>query len=118
MKIRILVDGKYSDFNIKPGKAAATHRSQGDIVDYPEWYGRLLINDGYAEQIKADVVIFEEVTGSDKTLVKQVEETIETNVTSAARELAEAHGIDLETVTGTGAGGRIVTADIKRLIED
>jgi pyruvate dehydrogenase E2 component (dihydrolipoamide acetyltransferase) len=39
-------------------------------------------------------------------------------VTPLARRLAEAQGIDLERVTGTGVGGRIVQADIERSLSE
>jgi len=33
--------------------------------------------------------------------------------TAAAVELAEDHGVDLATVSGTGAGGRITVSDVR-----
>lgn len=41
----------------------------------------------------------------------------EVDATDAARRLAEAHGIALSTVSGTGAGGRITVDDVKAIIE-
>lgn len=38
------------------------------------------------------------------------------NATDAAIDLAAEHGIDLATVKGTGAGGRITVADVTALI--
>ena len=38
-------------------------------------------------------------------------------VVPAARHLAQAHGIDLSTVTGSGPEGRILEADVQRLIK-
>lgn len=40
------------------------------------------------------------------------------SATPLARRLAEAQGIDLEQVTGTGVGGRIVQADIERSLRE
>jgi pyruvate/2-oxoglutarate dehydrogenase complex dihydrolipoamide acyltransferase (E2) component len=40
------------------------------------------------------------------------------DATEAALELATAHGIDLSTVKGTGAGGRIIKSDVEALLED
>lgn len=40
------------------------------------------------------------------------------SVTPLARRLAETQGIDLERVTGTGVGGRIVQADIERSVSE
>lgn len=42
----------------------------------------------------------------------------EVDATDAARELAEAEGIDLTAVEGTGADGRIVLGDVRALIDD
>lgn len=36
----------------------------------------------------------------------------------AAKRLAREHGIDLSQITGTGPGGRIIEADVKRYIEE
>ena len=38
-------------------------------------------------------------------------------VVPAARRLAQAHGIDLNTVAGSGRGGRVMEDDVQRLIE-
>lgn len=38
--------------------------------------------------------------------------------TDAARELADEHGIDLATVSGTGAEGRITKDDVAALVPD
>ncbi len=41
----------------------------------------------------------------------------EINITDAARELAEAHGIDLATLEGSGQGGRILKGDVDKAIK-
>ena len=41
----------------------------------------------------------------------------EIDATDTAVSLAAEHGIDLATVTGTGAGGKIVLRDVKALID-
>jgi 2-oxoglutarate dehydrogenase E2 component (dihydrolipoamide succinyltransferase) len=38
------------------------------------------------------------------------------DATDSAAELAAEHGIDLTTIKGTGAGGRIVLRDVKAVI--
>lgn len=38
-------------------------------------------------------------------------------VSDAARKLAEGHGIDLDDVIGTGAGGGVIKPDVERAIE-
>ena len=55
------------------------------------------------------------------THVKAAEMPVEEPVadaTEAAAELAAARGIDLATVRGTGAGGRIIKSDVEALLED
>ena len=42
--------------------------------------------------------------------------TVRRNISDAAAYLAKAHKIDLSTVKGTGAGGRIVREDIDKAI--
>lgn len=38
------------------------------------------------------------------------------DATDTAKELAEEHGIDLSTVTGTGADGKITKADVEKAV--
>lgn len=38
------------------------------------------------------------------------------DVSKAAAELAESHGLDLTNVTGSGAGGKIIVADVREII--
>lgn len=46
-----------------------------------------------------------------------VEEKAAVNVTKAARELAEAEGIDLNSVKGSGADGKITINDVRKIIK-
>ncbi|MCA9979360.1 MAG: E3 binding domain-containing protein [Anaerolineales bacterium] len=46
-----------------------------------------------------------------------IAEPVAIDATDTAVSLAAEHGIDLSTVQGTGAGGRIVTRDVKALID-
>ncbi|MFQ5680163.1 MAG: E3 binding domain-containing protein, partial [Gemmatimonadota bacterium] len=39
-------------------------------------------------------------------------------ITEAARQLAEGHGIDLSTIEGSGKGGRILKGDVERAIKE
>ena len=48
MKIKIMVDGPYSDFKSDP-PARAVKRQAGEIVDVPEWYAASLIAAGLAQ---------------------------------------------------------------------
>ena len=119
MQVKILIAGVYSDFDTNPGKAGAQGLAEGSIVDYPAWYANSLIDDGKAERADGGTVVFEQAIAEDApSLVKQMEETIELNITSAAKVLADKYDLDLSGVEGSGAGGRIITSDVQKLIED
>ncbi|MCG8466888.1 MAG: 50S ribosomal protein L21 [Gemmatimonadetes bacterium] len=45
------------------------------------------------------------------------EASAEINITDAARELAEAHGLDLASIEGTGKDGRILKGDVDKAIK-
>lgn len=47
----------------------------------------------------------------------EAREVKEVDATDAAVQLAEEHGIDLTEVEGTGSGGRVILADIQKLVE-
>ena len=47
-----------------------------------------------------------------------VEEEVAVNATKAASQLAEAEGIDLARVKGSGAGGKITINDVRKAIKD
>lgn len=44
------------------------------------------------------------------------EDEVEADATDAAEALAEEHGIDLAEITGTGANGRILLADVQAAV--
>jgi hypothetical protein len=50
MRVKILVDGPYTDFDSDPKYEAVT-RHAGDVVEYIEWYAEGLIKAGLAEAI-------------------------------------------------------------------
>lgn len=39
-------------------------------------------------------------------------------LTDAARELADAHDLDVDEIEGSGDGGRIIKADVESAVED
>ena len=101
MKVQILQDGQYSRFNI-PGYRHRVGKQQlaaGDVVDYPDWYAESIVEEGlamaYAEPPET-----------------QVAQPI--NATGAAFKLAAELDVDLETLTGSGTGGRITTGDVRK----
>lgn len=98
MRVKILKDGLYSRF--EGDKAHAQRLEAEEVVDYPAWYARSLVDSGAA----AFVVEISEVP-------QQV--TAEVGATDAARALAEERGVDLAAVKGTGKDGKITLKDIK-----
>ena len=75
MLVTITTDGMYSDFH---GQfAGATKRKAGDVVEYPDWYARLLIGSGQAvvpveaEQEPEPVVEPEVVPASKRTYTRK-----------------------------------------------
>ncbi|RLD04362.1 MAG: dihydrolipoamide succinyltransferase, partial [Chloroflexota bacterium] len=42
----------------------------------------------------------------------------EFNATKAALDLAETEGLDLSTISGSGAGGRITLKDVRKAIKN
>lgn len=84
-----------------PGKDL-TRWAEGDDGS---WYR---INPHAKEELKQEVV--EEI---DIEVVEEEPEDEEPNATAGALEAAEELGVDLATVTGTGAEGRITKADVE-----
>jgi len=50
MKVEITVTGPYSDFTSDPPGRAVVRRA-GEIVEYPDWYGRGLCDAGLATPV-------------------------------------------------------------------
>jgi len=103
IKVQILRDGKFSDFNI-PGLRHRVGKQQlvaGDVMDYPDWYAESIIEDGLAVAYVAPGPRAEQLI----------------DATSAAFKLAGALEVDLFTVTGSGAGGRITAGDVRKAVQ-
>ena len=98
MKIRILQDGRYSDFDVpgRPHKVGAKQRAAGDVVDYPDWYAESLVASGLAK-------MYTESQPVTRLLA-----------TAAATRLASERDVNLSAVTGSGAGGRITAGDVRK----
>jgi pyruvate/2-oxoglutarate dehydrogenase complex dihydrolipoamide acyltransferase (E2) component len=56
-----------------------------------------------------------DVVGSEAELVEETEQPGETEIDASAGavELAQAEGVDLSQVTGTGKGGKIIKSDVE-----
>ncbi len=101
MKVQILQDGTYSKFNI-PGYRHRVYKQQlaaGDVIDYPDWYAEEIIAGGRA-------VAYVELP--EKTATQLID------ATNAAFRLAGELNVDLETLTGSGAGGRITAGVVRK----
>lgn len=100
MKVQILKDGKYSDFHI-PGyrhRVGVQKLAAGTVIDYPDWYAESIVETGLAEAY-----------AGPKARTTQL-----INATNAAFRLATELDVDLETITGSGAGGRITAGDVRK----
>jgi len=97
-KVRILQDGKYSDFEI-PGyrhRVGVKRRVAGDVIDYPDWYAEESIKGGVAEAY---------VEAQHAKLI---------DATDAAFRLASELDVDLLALKGSGKGGRITAGDVRK----
>ena len=99
-KVQILQDGQFSDFNI-PGLRHRIGKQQleaGDVIDYPNWYAESIIEDGLA-------VAYVPPKPQSEQLI---------DATNAAFKLAGELDVDLLTLSGSGAGGRITAGDVRK----
>jgi len=100
MKVQILKGVVFSKFNI-PGyrhRVGKQVLAIDDIVDFPDWYAESIISAGlakaYAEPVERHAQLID--------------------ATNAAFRIADELDIDLETLTGSGAGGRITAGDVRK----
>jgi len=99
MKVQILQDKIYFRFNI-PGyrhRVGKQTLAAGDVVDFPDWYAKSIVEErlavAYAEPAQPEQLI---------------------DATNAAFRLAGELDVDLLTLTGSGAGGRITAGDVRK----
>lgn len=100
MKVQILQDGTYSFFNI-PGYRHRVGKQQlaaGDVIDYPDWYAEEIIASGLAVDCAEP----------------QPQHTKLIDATNAAFRLAGELDVDLLTLKGSGACGRITAGDVRK----
>lgn len=106
-EVIIVEDGKYADFNDpeRPGHMGAQVLEAGAVVAYPRWYGDALVEAGRAMKL-------------EDAIVEAIDQKGDANATDSAAKLAGEHGIDLDSVKGSGKDGRIIMSDIKELIQE
>ena len=103
MKVRILRTGNYLDPDRLP-QHKAKQCEEGEVVEFPL---------DYAEGINASRLAKEFIPLVATIEAEQEEELVD--ATNGAMALAEELGIDLATVQGSGAGGRIIMRDVEKL---
>lgn len=115
MKVEILETGNYLDPARLPQRKAKRY-AEGEVVELPLDYAQGIVASGLARQISEG-----EVTSDAMVEIEWDEAAINATPGAAALavELAEEKGIDVPTllagVVGSGAGGRIVMADVEKL---
>lgn len=86
------------DSNVPVGEPIAFIGEEGEAVPVPK----------AVEEVPALRVTVEKMEMPAKPLIK---------ASPLARKLAKKYGVDLTQVTGTGPGGRIIEADVRRFVE-
>lgn len=62
------------------------------------------------------VVVLEGPSAPEQTEDAESVEAVEPNVSPSARDLASEHNIDLASIEGSGAGGKIIKRDVEALL--
>jgi len=89
--------------------------NRGAVIDvHPDDVDKLMRSGFFALTPTANTAVVVE----ESEPIQEPQPTANIDATDGAIELAEANGIDLSTVEGTGANGRIVLRDVKPLVND
>lgn len=56
MKVKILVEADYSDFETKRGFVIAQHLTPGAVVEFPDWYAQDIIKSKLAVDFNEAVI--------------------------------------------------------------
>lgn len=94
----------------KPGRVALWERHP----DHPS--GEVFIHTDKPVEVAMTPAVQVRLKSGVLVLAEMEREGVD--ATNAARELAAEHNIDLWSVTGTGADGRITKADVQAVIDD
>lgn len=108
VEVTIKKAGKYS--KVLPNGELKGHQQlkAGAVEEFPDWLAENLL--------EADMVELKDVIVAEEESEPEPDEGPLPEATKTATELADKHGINLRDVTGTGAGGKIITDDVKALI--
>lgn len=111
-------DAQVFRYQVKPGYRHGRNKQfgPGDVVELTEFEAA-----GFADKLtKVGPVVAAKVASggppADATEAEDDEDESEPDATDAAVALAAEHGVDLATVAGSGAGGRILVSDVEAVL--
>lgn len=110
-------DAQVFRYQVKPGYRHGRNKQfgPGDVVELTEFEAA-----GFADKLtKVGPVVAATVgveAGPPDTDEDDEDESDSFDATDAAAELAAEHGVDLATVAGSGAGGRILVSDVEAVL--
>ena len=87
-----------------------------DSTEYVQRMGYRLMVDGYTPAAEKKTPAKSAKKAAQPAESKAVV-SADVNVTDAARDLAEEHGIDVAAIEGSGQGGRILKGDVDKAIK-
>lgn len=103
--VEIGLGGKPAAKKAKKPKKEAAPKPEAEAAEAPR----------EAPATKPEVAKEEAAAGAEAATV---EGPAEVEITDAARDLAEEHGIDLASIEGTGKDGRILKGDVEKAIKE
>lgn len=112
MLIKILADGTYSVFRPGLTKVGSEKREAGEVINYPKDYGDRLVAMGLGIEVKSGQPEPGKADLPEPVESEELESREGINATPSAIRRAESSGIDIATVKGTGAGGRVTVEDV------
>jgi len=111
LRCKILVSGRYSDYQGSGHNRKSAVHTEDDVVLFPFEYAVILEANSMIEILDGPEVI--EIDEADLLEVKQPVRASESAIEAAAN-----YRIDLASITGTGSEGRVVLADVKQALRD
>jgi len=106
---------------VKKGETIASIEGEKSVFDIESPIDgvlhKIFFQDGQEVAVGQVIGIIVE-PGEEIAEMPEVEKEVKIKISPRARKLAEKYGIDLTKIRGSGAGGRIIEADIVRVIEE
>lgn len=104
---------------VKPFMAEGESLSPGTLVDASAWRNtKYLVEGRFLRPLTAEEHAAELEQAREQAREEMRADAPPVDATDSARELAEAHGINLLSVQGSGAEGRVIKADVEALLEE